>query len=159
MKRSDITFKLEEAEFFLDLLKESYDCDPKCKFVLGAFLSAARSVIEYHDKYTGIGPSSDAEIKFLIDARNQDVHQEPPKTETTSGGRLANIVVLVKAGEEPPPEIVSGEKAGKTISNPQKIRWVFRDSTDAKFPLGSNPEVIAFCERQLCKLKTMVQKL
>jgi len=159
MKRSDITFKLEEAEFFLDLLKKSYDCDPKCKFVLGAFLSAARSVILYIEEFSGQKFSLDDEMEFLRLVRNHDVHQSPQTTETTSVGRLSMQVVPIKAGEDPPPEPVRRAKTDRKSSNPQKIKWVFKDSGRAKFPSGSNPEVITFCERQLNELKVMVQKL
>ena len=96
--------KAKEAEFHLLQSKEHYQEDDEFSYFLSAFLSAARSITFYMQKQYGKHSGfpkwyceeqtrmvADADLKYLNEARVEDVHQKPVHTGATRAVSFSTI--------------------------------------------------------------------
>lgn len=152
--------KSREAEHFLSMIKQSFREDDKFAFNLSAFLSAARSITWYLQKQYArrngfaewycqkkIMMSADPGLKYLNEARVEDVKREPVKTGAT---RAITFGVSVIFGDPPKSEQPKEAEKSPTQSRTKTIRRFF--------PKFGNMDVIEFCEKQLDKLNKIVEE-
>ena len=164
--------KIQEAEHFLMRLREARDRQTVC-FELSAFLSAARSALQYalkeaetktggqawYDRQVGLDPV----VGFLRDKRDANIHDQPAPMNTNIGIGLSavvstsatlSMVVIGKTGERrtincapPPPRIppLPATDIPPTVT----YTYVFAD--------WAGPEdVIALCTRYLAEVRRIV---
>ena len=154
--------KLEEAEYFLKMMKESFEDDRTFAYHLSAFLSAARSVTLYmqvqysHQAEFGTwygqqreAMSGDTELKFLNDARAESIHKNVARASASRVVSVAADLFLVSGNSmsSPEPEVTETPAQSPHVA-PQTVRRFF--------PGLQNCDVVPFCERQLAKLTRMV---
>jgi len=143
------------------MIKQSFEDEDKFAFNLSAFLSAARSITWYLQKQYArrdgfaewycqkrIMMSADPELKYLNEARVEDVKREPVKTGVTHELSRGFDVIF---GEAPPRSEQVKEAEGPPIQSSTKIIRRF-------FPKFGNIDVIEFCENQLKKLNKIVEE-
>jgi len=154
--------KLEEAIFFLEEMKENIENEKQFCWFLSAFLQAARSITFFMQRQFGKVSGfpewyckrqtemiADEDMTYLNKARVETVHKKPTTMGVIGATRLANIVDLVKAGEDPPtPKKVKPIEDKKPTSN--IVGYTFADYNDK--------DVVPFCESQMIKLENMVIK-
>jgi len=167
--------KIEEAKYFLACMKEEQDNREHFNFNLSAFLSAARSVLQYarkeakakkggqqwHDNCMEKSPV----LEFFRDKRDINIHDEPVHptahfhdtiTETIYVSDSISIVHKNKDGktiseyssEKPKPETKKQEKQETSIV--QEVKYKFSD-----WP--GDEDVITLCERYIQELEKVVQ--
>ena len=155
--------KAREAEFHLRQAKEHYQSDDHFAFYLSAFLSAARSITFHMQKQYGkkegfpewycvekIKMVADSNLKYLNDARVEDVHRSPVHTGATRSISVGLDAILVREGEEDFVETKPEAASEDTVSQPVTLRRFFVGRQDT--------EVIEFCSAQLVKLISLVAK-
>lgn len=159
---SDIQFKIDEARYFLNKMKENFDLDPDRRYFLSGFLSSAKSIDSYIiERYNCIECfkswrnkskdklSIDTHVLDLIKLRNKDIHKEPVNTETEASFRMSHGVTLVKPSEEYPFLSLIPQELMECIklpdsSKPRILRWMFNE--------GFSYEIIPFCEQELVNI-------
>ena len=117
--------KLSEAKHFLQRMEASLDDPTAFLYALSAFLSAARSVLQYayeeaRTKTSGkqwyeAHVSGNPVLKFFKDKRDINIHTEPIRP-------LGEITVSLTEGMTYPTQANSQEGGSGT-----RIRYVFRD--------------------------------
>ena len=157
--------KLQEAEHFLSLMKQTFDDDNLFSFNLSTFLSAARSITFYMQKQYKrrdgfaewycpyqIKMSADPELKYLSKARIEDVHIEPVSIETEATSSIAGIINLIKEGCDESKSEYSTEVKLKPLAQntPTIVRRCFK--------YFGGVDVKEFCEKQLEKLAKFVEE-
>jgi len=88
--------KIQEAEYFLLMIKQTFEDDDTFSYNLSAFLSTARSITCYMQKQYShcngfaewycpnkIKMSEDSGLKYFNKARVEDVHKKPVETSAT----------------------------------------------------------------------------
>ncbi|CAG1770697.1 hypothetical protein [Geobacter sp.] len=153
--------KVKEAEFHLQNAQEHYQEDEVFSYFLSAFLSAARSITFYMQKQYGkvsgfpewycieqIKMVADAELKYLNEARVEDVHRKPVHTGATRASSCGIDAILLKEGEECPLSTETVVSQDTTESQNVTLRRYFADRDYI--------ETIEFCSSQLSKLTTLV---
>ena len=155
--------KAKEAEFHLLQSKEHYQEDDEFSYFLSAFLSAARSITFYMQKQYGKHSGfpkwyceeqtrmvADADLKYLNEARVEDVHQKPVHTGATRAVSFSIDAILVKEGEEYSfdTEPVIPEKAVESRNVTLRRYFVGREDV----------EVLEFCSLQLSKLISLLDR-
>ena len=169
--------KMQEAEYFLQRIAKAANDPNATRFELSAFLSAARSVLQYaleeakgkqggqtwYDNAVGVEPI----VKFLKDRRDVNIHQQPVPMQTNTtievGAAVLRMSGTVSAvlingatglGGEPieldaalPPRI----PPLPAIDEPPKTSYtyVFKD-------WGGPEGVIALCTRYLAEIRRIV---
>lgn len=164
--------KIKEAKYFLTRMKEEHDNRESFDFNLSAFLSAARSVLQYvrkeakakkggqqwHDNWISANPI----LKFFKCKRNINIHDEPVKPSAHFQATFTE-----KAGASESFSIVHRDKDGKIISKyssepskpkPEKpetsveheVRYKFSDWT-------GDEDVITLCEKYIQELEKVVE--
>jgi hypothetical protein len=165
--------KLDEARYFFSKMAISLDAPKAFRFELSAFLSAARSVLQYalyeakakrggqvwYDTHV----ASSAEIHFFRDKRNISIHSKPvvPKTDVTISltevvvlSDFASIDVLVddealvpESAASSPLPMAPPAQAGLPSST---YTYTFPDWTGTE-------DVVLLCSKYLGALQTLVQ--
>lgn len=155
--------KNREAEYFLSVMKQTFEDDNAFSCNLSAFLSAARSMTFYMQKQYShrngfaewycrkqIEMSADRELVFLKKARVEDIHTETVRTGATreaTGDARACIAVEGTLENE---QVGETKPKPPTQSSPKTLRRFF--------PELENGDVVEFCERQLAKLSKLVEE-
>ena len=167
--------KIAEAEYFLQELLRSAPRNPAVtRFNLSAFLSAARSVLQYAFKEAGqteagkswydAAVNVDPVVRFLRDSRDINIHTRPVpvRTNTMIGvgqGALSlsstNPAVLIQRGDQgiewvPPPPRIPPLPA---TMEPQPTSHTYR------FKEWTGPEdTLALCARYLAEVRRIVDE-
>jgi len=154
--------KVQEAIYFLSMMKRSFEDDNVFRFNLSAFLSAARTITDYMKKQYGhcngfaewycaqaIKMSADQELKYLNKARAENIHKEYVPTGATRTASLGIDVILVKEGSSHFQQREEPERRASTESSRRTVRRFFSEFKQ----MG----VIEFCENQLCKLSKITR--
>lgn len=140
--------KLKETRYFAHRMEASADDSEAFQYELSAFLSAARSVLQYALEEARQKPngqrwyeaqvSGNAVLKFFKDKRNLNIHAEPVRPSKhiainiTEHVSIPDSIRIKIQGEDGPTEIRE-HKEERPISKPQessvevKIRYVFVD--------------------------------
>jgi hypothetical protein len=165
--------KIAEAQHFLQELIRSAPRDPAVtRYSVSAFLSAARSALQYALEETKCKPggqswydssvNGDPVVKFLKDSRDINIHERPVpmRTHTTIGigqGALTlsstSPTVLISRGDQviewaaPPPQIPP--LPSMMEPPPTSHTYEFKD--------WAGPEdVVALCTRYLAEIRRIV---
>ena len=162
----DTRHKVREAQYFLSGMKQFFEDDDAFAYNLSAFLSAARSITWYMQKQykhrqnfdewhrqKQIKMSADPELRYLRDARNEDVKTEPILTGATREVSLPLDVILVEDGTSMAEQAKEAEEAEPKPPIQSQSKTVRRF-----FPKFGQVDVIKFCENQLTKLTRIVQE-
>lgn len=156
--------KLDEAYYFLSKMRENFEDDKIFQYNLSAFLNAERNITFYLQKQYGHCKDfyewydkkqhemkQDKELRFFIDARNEDVKEEPIKTIATRLLTKTMSYCIVKNGK------IIGENQGEYPSaqdNKEKYpKTVYRYFTKYR-----DIDMLAFCENQLDKLSKIIDE-
>ena len=152
--------KLREAEYFLSMMRQSFEDDNKFIFNLSAFLSASRSITWHMQKqYRHVNGfnewygkqetrmSQDMELKYLNDARVEDVHKKPVRVGASREAAVSLDVIL----GSPLAEQAKGAK-------PEPQAQINVKTVRRFFPKFKNVDVIEFCDKQLAKLTKLVEE-
>ena len=155
--------KVKEAEFHLRQAQERYQEDEEFSYFLSAFLSAARSITFYMQKQYGKHSGfpewyciqqtkmvADEDLKYLNEARVEDVHRKPVHTGAARAVRCGIGAILVKDGDE---HLIETE-----VVAPEEIVESGNVTTSRYFVGRKDTEVIQFCIAQLSKLITLVAR-
>lgn len=155
--------KGREAEYHLRQAERHYQSDDEFAFYLSAFLSAARSITFHMQKQYGNQDGfpewycavqtrmvADSDLKYLNEARVEDVHQRPVSTRATRAISASVDAVLVKKGEEDIVDERSEVTSDTTAPQPRTLMRFFAGRNDI--------EVIKYCGTQLAKLTDLVAK-
>lgn len=166
--------KIEEAEYFLSKMREEVNKPGHFQYVLSAFLTAARSVLQYtleeakkktggqawHDQMMATSPA----LKFFRDKRDVNIHEEPVSLSTgiTTGDRcvigLGESVTVVKRDAE--------GKVIETITSPQSSPHQNLTSPPSMAPVtyrylfpdwNGQEDVLNLSEKYIQELKVFVQ--
>ncbi|MDD5510536.1 MAG: hypothetical protein PHI12_06995 [Dehalococcoidales bacterium] len=153
--------KVEEAKYFLHMMKQTFEDDDCFSYNLSAFLSAARSITYHMQKQykrrsgftewycqKQIGMSADSELQYLNNARVENVHKETAQTGATRE-RTVSLDVII--GEVTPQK----EQVEEAVSEPPTPSSY---PTARFFPDLKDGAVIEFCERQLVKYEELVEE-
>ena len=156
--------KLNEANYFLDNMRKTYDDDAFFSFNLSAFLSAARSITlhmqkqykskeNFNDWYEKQREKmqEDSELKHLISARNEDVHVE--KMEIKECGEVTESfdgkLTIINSRDSIPLKNNQVEIPQNRQKRTIKRRYF------KKYP---NIDIIVFSENQLTKYEKLVME-
>lgn len=162
--------KLEEARFFYREMEKAHDDREAFPYNLSAFLSAARSVLQYAERevdgtpsqawYDNTMASSDV-LGFFKGKRDLNIHEEPvqPKQDIhiTVSRQLSEGVSLTVRDEEgnivdeyedPPDE--PGPDEPRSETNVDR-RWIFDD-----WP--GNEDTPTLCRQYLDELETFIDE-
>jgi len=164
MKRKNPTRdKVKEAEYFLSKMRETFEDDDIFSYNLSAFLSAARSITWYMKKQyrhregfnewycqKQIEMKTDRELKYLNEARVENVHKTPVPTGSTRQGAIRIDAIVAKEGVSEAKQPKKGEYKSPEQRNQRTVRRFF--------PKFKDIDVIEFCEKQLKKLADIVQE-
>ena len=156
--------KVEEAKYFLSMLKQLFEDDDEFAYNLSAFLSAARSITFYMQKQykhrdgfaewycrKQIEMSADEELKYLNNARVEDIHKEPVHTGATREVGCSVDVILVPEDEQAnETELEPHTQSSSKTSSLKTVRRFF--------PKFGEVDVTEFCESQLTKLTMIVEE-
>lgn len=169
--------KMQEAEYFLHGIAKVASDPNATRFELSAFLSAARSVLQYaleeakrkpggqawYDDAVGV----DAVVKFLRDRRDTNIHQQPVPMQTnttievgtavlTMSGGLSAVVIRGATGEQGGPielDVALPPRIPPLPAIDESPRtthtYVFKD-------WGGPEDVIALCTRYLAEIRRIV---
>lgn len=157
--RNDTRFKVDEASYFLSMMKQTYTNESNdFSFNLHAFLATFRSITYYMQKQykkcnwfpewycqKQIQMSNDPDLHFLLKIRNDIIHRNPVDTITKIVCYSPGLIVNNKDSEE---EI---ERKLDALGEPE-INIVRR------FFEKNEGEIIDFCETQLNKLVVLVDE-
>nr|QNO46217.1 hypothetical protein ABPEKODN_00030 [Methanosarcinales archaeon ANME-2c ERB4] len=176
----DTQQKYDEAEYFLEMMKENIEDRQKFRYNLSAFVSAARSVTFVLKKEFSKNPDldewyckkqmqmkRDKLFKFFKNKRDYVIHKKGTIDTRAEISETINLPITVSVSFE-----AIGIKADGTTKNEEysespdklklvakpnntektKIRWFFRDWSE---PDG---DVVTLCERYIKKLKIMVEE-
>lgn len=163
-------YKISEAKFFLGRMEESVEDREAFRFYLSAFLSAARSVLQYAMKesrekgsqrwYDEVVSRNDV-LSYFKDKRDVNIHEEPVNplrhiTMVISSGvfvfSAASEVsfndkpIEMKRSEEKPPPPKPPESGPKNT-----VRYCFNDWTGPE-------DVIGLSHRYIEALESFVQR-
>lgn len=141
--------KIQEAEYFLSKMSETINERESFNFNLSAFLSAARSVLQYalKEAYCRLNGQSWYDsavqnrpvIRFFKDKRDVNIHEEPIKpsaeihaeiTETIFLSDSVSITITDKNGNISDKEIVPRPEPTRKIKSDKSTvncRYLFRD--------------------------------
>jgi len=164
--------KIKEAGYFLARMKDEQQNRENCEFNLSAFLSAARSVLQYagkeatakkggqqwYDNWMSASPI----LKFFRSKRNINIHVEPIKPSAqfqatlTQKADISESIIIVRrdkdgkiiskySSEAPKPK---PEKPGTSVE--MKVRYKFSD-----WP--GDEDVLTLCDNYIQELKKIVQ--
>ena len=164
--------KIKEAEYFLARMKEEHDNRESFDFNLSAFLSAARSVLQYagkeakakkggqqwHDNWISASPI----LKFFKCKRNINIHDEPVKPSAHFHDTITDTVYISGSIS-----IVHKDKDGKIISEysseppkvkpkkpetsiEQKVMYKLSDWT-------GDEDVLTLCKKYIQELEKVVK--
>lgn len=155
--------KLQEAEYFLTMMKRTLEDDNVFYYNLSAFLSAARSITYYMQKQykhqngfdewycpKWIKMEADPELKYLNKARVEALKTVPVQTGAT---RLKTFTADAIIGEKGTPEaeqVKEVESKPSAQSSPKTVRRFFPEFEDM--------DVIEFAKKQLAKLTKIVEE-
>lgn len=164
-------YKMGEAEFFFRKMVVAVETPEHFNYYLSAFLTAARSVLQYALKeakmkqggqgwYDGIVLSYQA-IAFLKDKRDVSVHAQPVVAQTAIA---IEDIVHVGIGEAVEVHIFQeGKLVGhhKSESSPAELPAQREPSTRQfsyhfKDLAGSDDDVLKLCRRYLDEIKTVL---
>lgn len=93
---------------------------------------------------------ADSNLKYLNEARVEDVHRSPVHTGATRLNSVRLDAILVREGEEDVVETKHEAASEEVVSQPVTLRRFFVGRQDT--------EVIEFCSAQLAKLINLVAK-
>ncbi|TET68168.1 MAG: hypothetical protein E3J56_11730 [Candidatus Aminicenantes bacterium] len=165
--------KIKEAEYFLVRMKAEQDNKEQFEFNLSAFLSAARSVLQYafeevkkartrEMKWYENSVSGSPIIGFSKDKRDNNIHIEPVKPQADYSHEASAVIEFSGSSEDEVRDkngkVVaqgSSEKPTKKSEKPKtsavdEVKYKFRD-----WP--GNEDVLTLCERYIQELEKVVQ--
>ena len=155
--------KVREAEHFLSMMKQAFEDDNTFSYNLSAFLSAARSITWYMQKQYAhrngfaewycqnkIKMSADPELKYLRDARNEDIKKVTVPSGVTCELPFTADAIFVKEGTPVAEQAKGAKPKPPTQSNPKTIRRFF--------PKFGQADIIRFSENRLDKLIRIVEE-
>ena len=143
------------------MMEDSYQDDNTFTYNFSAFLSAFRSITFYmQHEYAGsdgfyewyskkkIEMSTDDELKFLSDARTDNVHKEYIPTVATRGKGFSIDMLLRREGET---QTWSEEAKNNAPTNTsgKTLRRFFEQYLEI--------DAVQFCEKQLAKIRGLVE--
>jgi hypothetical protein len=168
--------KIKEAEYFLARMKVEQDNRENFEFNLSAFLSAARSVLQYaYDEVKKAGTremrwyensvSASPILGYFKDKRDNNVHIEPVKPQANYHVEFHEVIILSDSfedevrdkngkviargsSEKPKPEPEKQKK--QKVPTKEEVKYKFRDWT-------GNEDVLTLCERYIQELEKVVQ--
>jgi hypothetical protein len=163
--------KIQEAEYFLSKMSETINERQFFNFNLSAFLSAARSVLQYALKEASTKPNGQSwydsavqnrsVVRFFKDKRNVNIHIEPIKpsaeihleiNETISLSDAVSITNTDKNGNISGQEIVPRSESTRKINSDEptmNYRYLFRDWSGTE-------DVVALSRQYIKELKEIV---
>lgn len=163
--------KIQESEYFLSKMNDTINERQFFNFNLSAFLSAARSVLQYALKeaspklngqswYDSVVQNRPV-VRFFKDKRNVNIHAEPIKpsaeihveiTETISLSDAVSITITDKDGNISDQEIVPRSESTRKIKSDEpsvNYRYLFRDWSGAE-------DVVDLSRQYIKELKEIV---
>ena len=165
-------FKIQEADQYLRHLRDA-DTRLKFRFALSAFLSAARSALQYALKEARTKPggqtwydqqaTTDPVVAFLKDKRDTNIHEQPAPINVNvsmivsvalpTSATLSTVVTDSKTGEQ---RTIASEPSPRRpllididTPSPPTMTYVFRDWIGPE-------DVIALCTRYLGEIRRIV---
>ena len=176
----DTQQKYNEAEYFLEMMKENIEDRQKLNYNLNAFVSAARSVTfflekrfltksKFNDWYFGKEQKDKTGIlKFFREKRNIVIHEKiiKPRAEISttnhfSGAGSLSIESIVRKADGAIKDYEYSESPVKSKITPKQdnteiteYKWFFSDCQNEY----RNVDVITLCEKYLNELKMIVEE-
>jgi len=163
--------KIQEAEYFVSMMSETIDERQYFNFNLSAFLSAARSVLQYALKESATKPDGKSwydsavqrrpVVRFFKDKRDVNIHTEPIKptaeihveiTGTISLSDEVSVSITDKNGNISGQEIEPRSEPTRKIESDEptvNYRYVFRD-------WSGNEDVVDLSRQYISELKGIV---
>ena len=161
---SQTRYKLTETMYFLDSMQGNYNETMKFRFYLSAFLTSARTTLEYmhaeycktpgyspwEKKYVIInGEYLDNDIEFLRQKRVQNIHIRSVPTRGTYQRNLWFKPSL--------DEIKELRKQGKTV--PKQEMFQGSDELIKRFfPEKKDVDIVAYCQTVFNKIRDLVNE-
>lgn len=165
--------KIKEAEYFLKRMREELDNRVNFEYDLSAFLSAARSVLQYayeevkkartkEMKWYENSVSGSPTIKFLKDKRDNNIHVEPVKPRADFYVEITeHAVVSVSLEDEKKDKdgkVIAGASSEKPNQKSEKPKTSVVEGVNYKFrDWEGSEDVIALCEDYVQELKKIVK--
>ncbi len=166
--------KLEEAKYFYQQMSEHFDDREAFTHALSAFLSAARSVLQYALKeaktkaggqsWYDIHMNNSQVLTFFKDKRDTNIHQEPVRPSRHTDVAFRDVLVLrdsFKAvlrdadGNIKQQRSSGPVEAGSEVQRPRETasishRWVFTDWSGTE-------DAMTLCQKYMEELEDLVR--
>ena len=173
-----VQWKYDEAEYFLEMMKENIEDRQKFRYNLSAFVSAARTITFVLQKEFSKNPkfnkwypekqmqmSRDKHFKFFNDKRNNIIHKEGTIYTRAEISKTINLsmaasvsfeVIVIKADgtieNEKHSELPVKPKLTPKPNDTEETKWFFKDWSEP------DEDVIALCARYIKELKIIVEE-
>ena len=143
--------KINEANYFLSMMKEEFGDDEIFDYNLSAFVSASRSITEYMEEQYGriegfpewycvkdLKMRADPDLKYLRKARNKTIHEKPIDLLTSTENNETFYI----------------NHPGHGVDTP----IYYEKLTNRLFSSYKEKDTLIFCEEQLNKLTEIVEE-
>lgn len=173
-----VQWKYDEAEYFLEMMKENIEDRQKFRYNLSAFVSAARTITFVLQKEFSKNPkfnkwypkkqmqmSRDKLFEFFNDKRNNIIHEEGTIYTRAEISKTINLsmaasvsfeAIVIKADgtieNEKDSELPSKPKLTPKLNDTEETKWFFKDWSEP------DEDVIALCARYIKELKIIVEE-